>query len=95
MGGCVENAAASSRSEAEHRYRYVIVSETAPCNGEGVGVKPLPVHLVDYEGQSAASVLQDSWRSRTHMQIAESYCMQRNLLLQRVAADLECQALLV
>ncbi len=29
------------------------------------------------------------------MQMAKSYCMQRSLLLQRVAADLECQAAIV
>ena len=35
------------------------------------------------------------WLRETHARMAEQYCLQRKLLLARVAADLECQALLV
>lgn len=36
----------------------------------------------------------DHWRSITHVQMALDYRLQRMLLLQQVAADLECQAYL-
>ena len=34
------------------------------------------------------------WQADTHRQMAEQYRLQRRLLLQRVAADLRCQACL-
>ena len=44
---------------------------------------------------SAGSEDPCKWLRETHARMAEQYCLQRNLLLARVAADLECQALLV
>ena len=93
--GCVEGAAASVFTEAERACESATASEAVPHNVQAVGGRNLPAHLVDCESQNSAPVWQESWRSRTHMQMAESYCIQRSLLLQRIAADLECQALLV
>ena len=42
---------------------------------------------------SAGTAAPGSWLKETHAKMAEQYCLQRALLLARVAANLECQAL--
>ena len=48
-----------------------------------------------YMLNSAGTAAPSTWLKETHARMAEQYCLQRTLLLARVAADLECQALLV
>ncbi len=47
-----------------------------------------------WESKASKAKGHDHWRSITHMQMALDYRLQRMLLLQQVATDLECQAYL-
>ena len=47
-----------------------------------------------WESRASNAKGHDHWRSITRMQMALDYRLQRTLLLQQVAADLECQAYL-
>ena len=93
--GSAEGMKGPECSEAKFGCDSSALSEPASCNRQTLGVRYLPEHLVSRASQVAASPSQDSWRSKTHMQMAVAYRMQRTLLLQRVAADLECQSVLV
>ena len=42
----------------------------------------------------AGTAVPGTWLKDAHARMAEQYCVQRSLLLARVAADLECQALM-
>ena len=96
MGGCAGSAAASGRPPVGLDCSCPGVPEATRCKGQVLGVgSVLGRRVVDCESQSAAPPLQGSWRTRTHMDMVVGYSMQRKLLLQRVAADLECQTWLL
>ena len=89
------SAEGTKGSEATLGCNSSAMSEPTSCTRQALGVKALPEDLVSDASQVAASSSQDSWRRETHTEMAVGYCLQRKLLLQRVAADLECQTRLI
>ena len=73
----------SSQASGEHSKGSVKHTGPTACRGQLC----MPI--------SAGSGEPCNWLRQTHARMAEQYCLQRILLLARVAADLECQALLV
>jgi hypothetical protein len=104
-GGSSDGSCAASGLKTTHTAASSPVAKANGCSGASIEAACISMCVSDdcrspaepareYELGDAGVTWHAKWQADTHRQMAEQYRLQRRLLLQRVAADLRCQAYL-